>query len=428
MGSTGVGKSTFIQSAVPPELHAEVKVGHSLQSETSEIQPFSWTTKDGTKVKLVDTPGFDDSRAGMTDTKVLKMISNFLVDEYQGDKSRLTGLVYVHRIIDPRMGGNAQRNLRMFWKLCGKDSMKNVVIVTTMWDMVTQGDGLRREEELKSSDELFKPLLDEGATIARHHRTPKSAANVIDYILGKNATIPQIVHEIVEQGKELKDTAAGTELHNEIQALLKQHSEEMETLKAEMRGMVLKGLAEERERTDQVIAKLLRELHELKGGIAIGNDPPPGYESISGLPAPDTGCIEDCSKLLGLVKEHKSTLAPKCLNIANSIASCTIDFADAVEESVKSIQSASLTLKLMLESQDVRSLWPFMGMDTCPKTQGTWTKAQHDMDNVTRDIETILLKYARRGMSKMIPKQIMNKDKEKRISKNHSISVCALHF
>lgn len=66
---------------MPPDLHAKVKVGHGLKSETSEVQPVCWVTEDGTRVKLVDTPGFDDSRDGVTDADVLKVIATFLTKE-----------------------------------------------------------------------------------------------------------------------------------------------------------------------------------------------------------------------------------------------------------------------------------------------------------------------------------------------------------
>ena len=35
-------------------------------------------TIDGRRVTLVDTPGFDDSRQGVTDTDILAKIANFL--------------------------------------------------------------------------------------------------------------------------------------------------------------------------------------------------------------------------------------------------------------------------------------------------------------------------------------------------------------
>jgi len=71
----------FIRNALPPGLLTEIKVGHGIQSETNEVQPVSWNTENGTRVTLVDTPGFDDSRDGMTDVKVLNMIATFLTKE-----------------------------------------------------------------------------------------------------------------------------------------------------------------------------------------------------------------------------------------------------------------------------------------------------------------------------------------------------------
>ncbi|KAL4077635.1 hypothetical protein J3A83DRAFT_4059744, partial [Scleroderma citrinum] len=213
---------------------ATVKVGHSLQYETHQVQPISWVTEDGTRVKLLDTPGFDDFHAGMTDIEVLKMIEAFLTNEYRGEP-RLTGLIYVHRITDFREGGTVRRYLRILRKLCGDDSLKNVVITTTMWDQVVLEKGLRREQELKSSDSLFKPLLDNGAIMMRHDRIPESASNVINYLLGNNATTTQIVRKPVRERNALDNTAASSEPHSEVSALLQKHKKEMESLEAEMR-------------------------------------------------------------------------------------------------------------------------------------------------------------------------------------------------
>ena len=59
-----------------------VGVGDSLESETADIQVVHFRDPASRrKVLLVDTPGFDDSRQGITDTAVLKMIGAFLVKE-----------------------------------------------------------------------------------------------------------------------------------------------------------------------------------------------------------------------------------------------------------------------------------------------------------------------------------------------------------
>ncbi|KAL4064015.1 hypothetical protein J3A83DRAFT_667588 [Scleroderma citrinum] len=424
MGSTGVGKSSFIRNSIPPGSRTEVKVGHSIQSETSEIQSISWVTENGIRVKIVDTPGFDDSRPGMNDVQVLKMIATFLINEYKGP--RITGLIYVHRISDTRVGGSSQRNLRMFRKLCGDETMKNVVIVTTMWDRVTPEEGEKREQELATNERVFKPLLDNGAIMMRHYSTPESAADVIHHLLKKNPTTTQIVCEIVEEEKVLEATAAGTELRSDIQALLQKNNEEMKTLEVERRKMQRESTpkgkytdqegkresAEERQKMHEAKAKLLIELYELKQGIA-------AY--ASDFRAPDTKCIKGCSKLLQLVKKHCKSIAAKHPDVASCVSSCTQDFADAVAKSVEDLQSESSTLKSALASQDGYSNQQFMITNFHAKTHTlwTWTKARTDMEAVAQHIETILSSYR---MPEVVASKVLNGDKAKRRTLNEILA------
>ncbi|KAL4064014.1 P-loop containing nucleoside triphosphate hydrolase protein [Scleroderma yunnanense] len=421
MGPTGAGKSSFLQNLDPPQLCTEFKVGHGVESETSQVRPVNWVAKNGTKVELVDTPGFDDSRAGITDAEVLRMIADFLTNEwFKWKSSRLTGLVYVHRISDTRVGGSSQRNLRMFRKLCGNDSMKNVVIVTTMWDKVTPEEGEQREQELRSSDNVFKPLLDNGAVMMRHDRTPKSAADIINYLLGKSATTTQIALEMAKEGKALENTAAGMEFSREIEEIVKKHKQEMESLKAEMHRKMQREFAGEKQKMNREMAKLLMELDELKRGVP--NDPPPVYKSTDNFPTPETKCIEHYSKLLGLIIKHKSTLASKHPGIASSVASYAIDFADAMDNSVEGAQHGSSTLESALASEDICLFQQFMRSDPHPKTftQGTWTKAWHDTKTVASDIETILSKY---DLKPGVVARVFKGDKAKRCNALNEILV-----
>lgn len=60
-----------------------VKIGDTLESETSRIKVVRFLDRlSGRKVTIVDTPGFDDSRAGVSDTDTLRTITNFLLDEW----------------------------------------------------------------------------------------------------------------------------------------------------------------------------------------------------------------------------------------------------------------------------------------------------------------------------------------------------------
>ncbi|KAL4077638.1 hypothetical protein J3A83DRAFT_1639255 [Scleroderma citrinum] len=182
MGPAGVGKSSFIQNSVLPGLRRRL----NLESETSKTRPVSWVNRDDTRITLLDTPSFDYSCAELTDTEVLQMITACLTNE-RVIKYRLTGLVYLHRITDTQGRGTLERDRQVFRKLCAAVLLKNIVIVTTMWDKVSVEEGEQREKELRSSDSLFKSLLDCGATMMRYDGTSKSAADVINHLLGKRS-------------------------------------------------------------------------------------------------------------------------------------------------------------------------------------------------------------------------------------------------
>ncbi|KAL4063992.1 hypothetical protein V8B97DRAFT_1435285 [Scleroderma yunnanense] len=198
------------------------------------------------------------------------MIATFLTTQYQEKMSELTGFVYLHRISDTRVGGTSKRNLRMFQKLCGQDSFKNVVIVTTMWDKVMPEVGEQREQELKSSAELFKPLLDGGAVMTRHNGTQDSSNKVVEDLLEKKGIIARIVYELVIDKKNLVDTEAGMELQSEVRNVLQKHQEDLQRLEDEIREAVQQhdkktevGAAADRRRVEEDIARLHEELEKL---------------------------------------------------------------------------------------------------------------------------------------------------------------------
>ena len=199
------------------------------------------------------------------------------MDRYLEGASKLTGFIYMHRISDTRVGGASKRNLRMFQKLCGRDSFKNVIIVTTMWDRVTPEEGQQREKELQMSDDLFKALMDGGATMARHDGTRESAINVIRDLLHRNNTVAQIVRELVIEKKSLLDTEAGMELQNEVRNVLQKHQEDLQILEDEIREAKLQSdkraeeeAAADRRKALEDISKLHRELEKL--GNTCGTD------------------------------------------------------------------------------------------------------------------------------------------------------------
>ena len=113
---------------------------------------------------------------------------------------KLSGLIYVQRISDPRFSGLSSRNLRMFRKLCGTENFQNVVVLTTYWDQLPTWEvGDQREQQLKSK--FFARLVEGGAQFMRHDRTVESTRKVLRHIMimSMPLTTIQIQTEIREE-------------------------------------------------------------------------------------------------------------------------------------------------------------------------------------------------------------------------------------
>jgi len=218
MGATGCGKTSFINLAS----HSNMQVGMDLESCTPEVQLANEFTLDGRRVVLIDTPGFDDT--SKSDTDILRKIAAFLATTYQNG-SRLAGLIYMHRISDRRFGGIAGRNFKIFRELCGETSLKNVVLVTNMWSEVSRDVGEARERELASN--FLKPALDKGARMVRHHDTEQSAHDVIRHIMNNHPVVIQIQREVVDEHKDVTNTAAGGAINTDLAEEQRRHEAEV---------------------------------------------------------------------------------------------------------------------------------------------------------------------------------------------------------
>jgi len=170
--------------------------------------------------------------------------------------SKLAGIVYIHRISDERFTGISVRNFKMFRKLCGESSLKNVVIVTNMWGKVEESVGEAREREL--TEIYFKPALDKNAQLARHHNTTQSSHDIVRRIMKNDPAPLRIQQELVDEGKNIKDTAAGEALNEELNTLIRHHEIEMNALREEMR----QALKEKDEETRRELEEETRRIRE----------------------------------------------------------------------------------------------------------------------------------------------------------------------
>ncbi|KAF8124286.1 P-loop containing nucleoside triphosphate hydrolase protein [Boletus edulis] len=201
--------SQFINKAAG---RMEIVITNDLASQTRAVRPVRCLHPDGRRnVVLVDTPGFDDTH--LSDAQTLRILAHWLKETYQNN-IKLSGLLYLHRISDNRMAGTPLRHLSVFKELCGEDSMKNIVLVTTMWDVEDESVGSEREEQLLSV--FWKDMIRLGSRTCRFQGTHESAWEIISCLdlerSGQRRTPLQVQQEMVDRGLPLHQTIAAKTL------------------------------------------------------------------------------------------------------------------------------------------------------------------------------------------------------------------------
>lgn len=182
------------------------------------------------KFFLVDTPGFDDT--SRSDSDVLKELAKHLAAAYKS-KIILTGLIYLHRIMDTRFSGASGRNLRTFKKLTGDENLGSVVLATTFWKIPLSTDDVEKETQLNTDPRFgWSRMLDQQAEYMRQDENSVSAQAIIQYLIDRRKPVTlRIQKELVDQGKSIADTEAGAEVISEMRKL---HQEQLDKFKEEM--------------------------------------------------------------------------------------------------------------------------------------------------------------------------------------------------
>ena len=144
----------------------------------------------------------------------------------------------------------------MFRELCGDSTLKNVVLVTNMWGEVSPEDGQDREDQL--SGDFFKSVLDKGAQMVRHHNTAESTHDIIRRIIDNHPAVLQIQHELVDEQKDIVDTAAGEVINKELNELMRRHQVELKKVQEEM----MQAMKEKDEETRQELEDERKKMQE----------------------------------------------------------------------------------------------------------------------------------------------------------------------
>jgi hypothetical protein len=218
---------------------------------------------------LVDTPGFDDSNR--PDQEILRELSSWLTKTYS-ENVKLSGIIYLHRIMDVRFSGAAMRNLSMFKKLCGDGNLDSVVLGTTFWTKVDFGTAETRENQLKTTPTFWGSMVNRGSRVFRHDSGETSGAAIIQYLLNRrDKPVYAIQDEMVNKNKTLEETAAGSEVQAEMDKIRRRYEQAIVDLKQEMeeanrqRDEVTRvELEKERKEREEFIKRELQEREKMR--------------------------------------------------------------------------------------------------------------------------------------------------------------------
>ena len=171
----------------------------------------------------------------------------------------------MHRISDNRMAGTPLKNLRMFANLCGDGATRNVILTTTMWDLVEGDEGARRLTQLQGK--YWKEMLANGSKVARFNGTYESAWEIVDMIVkkdGGHSSRPTLLiqEEMVELERRLGETQAGITLYNTLQKLLAEQQKTIRQLQNEAKTQNNPQLVKELNTQHEAIRKSINDTFE----------------------------------------------------------------------------------------------------------------------------------------------------------------------
>ena len=145
----------------------------------------------------------------------------------------LSGVIYLHKITDNRITGSSMKNIRMFRKLCGADNMKNVLLVSSMWDIIQEKQGAEREKELSSEGTFWKSMIAQGATMHRYNSRTATALQLIEILISNTPSALKIQKQLVDDRVPLVNTEAGEDVNQELLKAKRQFAEELVAIREE---------------------------------------------------------------------------------------------------------------------------------------------------------------------------------------------------
>lgn len=179
---------------------------------------------------LVDTPGFNDTNR--RDEEIMTQVLEWLESSFRSGM-RLNGIIYLHRIIDPKLQGSARSNMSMFRKLCGPKCFGNIILAMTFWDHVPAELGAKREQQLKEKSEFWGEMVKKGSDVVRLGLGRECGIRLLMRIAGKQKVVLECQREMVEENKTVHETVAARSVFEEIERQREEFEKRITEEKAE---------------------------------------------------------------------------------------------------------------------------------------------------------------------------------------------------
>ncbi len=140
-----------------------------------------------------------------------------------------------------------------------------------MWEDHDSNGFEAREQQLRTSQYLFQPLLAQGAILVRHDNTVSSVKKILDRVVVTNTPLPmRIQEELVAEGKVLGDTDAAMYIDSEYRTRVDRYKREIDELREELRGALSNDdlelqqeLQNTRAELEEQISKIMRDSENL---------------------------------------------------------------------------------------------------------------------------------------------------------------------
>ena len=175
---------------------------------------------------------------------------------YRNEKTILHGIIYIHPIDQPRISGKARANFTLMQKICGADSLKNVVLVTNRWGRLSEAEQQTKMEKLLTPGSFLATAIGKDAQLAHNiEHTVDSVRAIVSRIIQNNPLPLLVQEELVDGNKSFSETSAGQESDKrlvELAAKLKKEmAEQLEELKEAQKERDLVAEKEKREEIER---------------------------------------------------------------------------------------------------------------------------------------------------------------------------------